>query len=198
MEQRGPKRIGLFGGTFDPVHKGHLSAASSFLDSTLIDSLWILLNPAPPHKPDAEFAPYSCRLAMLRKAFKTNQRIRISDVEANLPKPSYTIQTLQHLTNSFPDFTFYLCIGYDSFATFKSWYQWEQILTLSTLLVVDRPSGGAEPADPKLSDHVIFIEHQPMKVSSSEIRTKIVEGKSIDRLVPPSVIRFIEEKGLYK
>jgi nicotinate-nucleotide adenylyltransferase len=192
------RRIGLFGGTYDPVHNGHISAAESFLNSKLVDSLWILLNPAPPHKSEADFAPYSCRLKMLRKAFNFNQRIKISDVETRLPKPCYTVQTLRYLTESYPDSTFYLCIGYDSFASFQSWYEWEQILKLCTLLVVNRPSGGAEPKNDKLLDNAVFIEHQPMEVSSSEIRTRIAEGKPITRLVPHSVEKFIKEERLYE
>jgi nicotinate-nucleotide adenylyltransferase len=192
------RRIGLFGGTYDPVHNGHISAAESFLNSKLIDSLCILLNPAPPHKPEADFAPYSCRLKMLRKSFNCNQRIKISDVETRLPKPCYTVQTLRYLTENYPGSTFYLCIGYDSFASFQSWYEWEQILKLCTLLVVNRPSGGAEPENRKLSDNAVFIEHQPMEVSSSEIRTRIAEGKPIAQLVPHTVEKFIKKEGLYK
>ncbi len=83
-----PKRAGLFGGTFDPVHNGHIASAKSFLNSKYIDSLWILLNPAPPHKQEENFAPYSDRLQMLREAFKSIPNIKISDVETHRPHPA--------------------------------------------------------------------------------------------------------------
>jgi nicotinate-nucleotide adenylyltransferase len=192
------KRIGLFGGTFDPVHNGHISAAKSFLASDIIDSLWILLNPDPPHKKRDDFAPYTCRFQMLKNAFKSIKNIKISDLETDLPKPLYTVQTIQYLTNACPEAAFYLCIGYDSYADFKSWHQWEQILELARLLVVNRPGNNQIPEDHGLIDHATFVEHQPVQVSSSEIRAKIARGESAKGLTPPSVLSIIKNNDLYK
>jgi nicotinate-nucleotide adenylyltransferase len=198
MEGHRPKRVGLFGGTFDPVHKGHIASAKSFLNSKYIESLWILLNPAPPHKQEENFAPYADRLQMLRGAFRPVQNIKISDIETRLPKPCYTVQTIRYLKDHYPGVKFYLCIGYDSYVEFQEWYQWKQILDYCTLLVADRPDIEPQKEDQKLTNNAIFVEHQSVRASSTVIRENITEGKPIDDMVPESVATFIKENDLYK
>lgn len=190
--------IGLYGGTFDPVHNGHISAVNSFLRSGKIDSLWILLNPAPPHKPDETFVPYSYRLSMLNEAFKSNKEAKISDLETQLPAPTYTVQTVRYLTSKYPRYEFCLCIGYDSYVTFHHWHEWEKILEFCNLLVVRRPDYEGKRPNQKVADHSTFVEHQPVEVSSSEIRDKIEAGENINKLVPQNVLRIIEDHKLYK
>lgn len=194
----GKQRIGLYGGTFNPVHYGHIAATKSFLQSKKIDSLWILLNPDPPHKPNETFAPYSVRLSMLEDIFKSNSKVKVSDVETQLPTPGYTIQTLRYLISKHPVYTFYWCIGFDSFIEFHHWYKWEAILERCELLVVDRPEDGGEQANEKVKAHAEFVSHSPVSVSSSEIRKRIPKGQTIDKLVPPSVLKRIKDQNLYQ
>jgi len=132
------KKIGLFGGTFDPVHNGHVSIARSFMNSGVIDELWILLTPNPPHKKDGKQVQYSSRLAMLNNAF-ADLPVTILTIENDLPKPSYTFQTIRHLKKEHPNYEFYFCMGEDSLAQFDTWKFFKEILEEANLLVAKRP-----------------------------------------------------------
>ncbi|HYW34446.1 MAG TPA: nicotinate (nicotinamide) nucleotide adenylyltransferase [Balneolaceae bacterium] len=196
MEEK-PQRIGVFGGTFNPVHNGHVAIAKSFLNSDYIDALWILLNPSPPHKPDEKFAPYQFRLKMLQEAFQSIEHTLVSDLETRLPQPTYTIQTITYLENSYPEREFFLCIGQDSFYSFQTWHKWREILDHCLLLVANRPDVEKETINKKLFSHSIFIDHEPVQVSSTEIRQRVAQGKPIDHLVPAPVLSFIKKENLY-
>lgn len=189
--------IGLLGGTFDPVHNGHISISSSFLDSGYLKELWILLTPDPPHKLHREFTDFHTRFDMLKAAFRDYPNVRISDLEKNLPKPSYTVQTLSHLVNKNSGEKFYLCMGEDSLAGFKGWYKWRNILSYCKLLVAERPSGHAK-IDPIIEEHALFIPHEPIEISSTEIRKRIKAGNEISRYVPRDVEDIIRKRNLYK
>ena len=133
------KKIGLFGGTFDPVHIGHISIAKAFLGSGQIDDLWVLLTPFPPHKKKLKYVPYELRLKMLQGAFKHIKKASIHTIENELPAPSYTYQSIAYLKDLYPDHTFMLCIGADSLSNFNSWKYHDRILKQVKLLVADRP-----------------------------------------------------------
>lgn len=190
--------IGLLGGSFDPIHNGHLDIAQSFLDSGYLSELWILLTPAPPHKEADGLSDYDQRLEMLNAAFNDHERIRVRDVERQLPRPSYTVQTLAHLTKKYPDQQFYLCIGQDSLADFKQWKDWQQILDYCTLLVAKRPDSHTKDLDPELASNLHFIDHQPIAISSTQVRQAVAEGQDISALVPNAVARIIEQSNLYQ
>lgn len=193
------RAIGIFGGTFDPVHNGHLAIAKSFLESDLIEELWIFLSPYPPHKESESItADYSQRLKMLQAAFKPVKKTTISDLELRLPKPSYTVQTIKYLKKKHPDFNFFLCVGKDSFNTFTTWYRWEEILGSVRLLVADRPVNRPKNLPRKLYERAQFINHEAIAVSSTAIRKRLQDGKPIDDLVPESVTKIIEEENLYQ
>jgi nicotinate-nucleotide adenylyltransferase len=192
------KSIGILGGSFDPVHKGHLSIAESFLNSDLIDELWVLLAPDPPHKTGQMQADFQHRLHMLQAAFSDFDNIKISDLEQHLPKPSYTIQTFRFLKEKYPDYTFYLCIGEDSLRDFKKWKEWQNILNYCDLLVAQRPTVYLEDMVPSLRDHIHFVDHDPIQISSTEVREAVSEGREISTFVPSSVKEIIETEKLYK
>jgi nicotinate-nucleotide adenylyltransferase len=191
------QRIGFFGGTFNPVHNGHISIANAFLESGFIEALWIFLNPAPPHKNNEPFAPYNLRFQMLQAAFDPMDHSIISDLETELPAPSYTIQTLSFLKDSYPETSFYLCMGKDSYLSFKSWYRWRNILKHCRLLVADRPTEEDETIDPELLAYTHFVEHQPVDISSTQVRDRVAGNKSICDLVPAPVAKIIYEEHLY-
>ncbi len=188
---------GLLGGTFDPVHNGHISIAKSFRESKYLNELWILLTPDPPHKSDHPVADFGTRLKMLKAAMSGYDNIQISDIEKKLPKPSYTVQTLSHLTNKYPGKNFYLCMGEDSLAGFKEWHKWQEILRYCKLLVAERPTGHAK-FDSLIEDHAFFISHEPIEISSTEIRRHITAGKDISQFVPGKVEDIIRKYNLYQ
>lgn len=191
------KSIGVFGGTFDPVHNGHISIAKSFLASEYIDELWVLLSPYPPHKEQQEVASYHHRLKMLKAVFDPVKNVIVSDLELRLPEPSYSVQTLSYLTGTYPDYQFYLCVGKDSIYSFTSWHRWQDILDYCELLVADRPISSRKDLPKKLTDRTHFINHDPLAVSSTEVRDKIKQGVSIANLVPPPVLQIIEKENIY-
>ncbi|WP_138429656.1 nicotinate (nicotinamide) nucleotide adenylyltransferase [Fodinibius saliphilus] len=189
--------VGLFGGSFDPVHNGHLSIAQSFLNSEFISSLWVLLTPNPPHKEDQSLTSYELRLEMLKFAFEDWDDVTISDIESKLPIPSYTIQTVQYFSKQFPDKEFYLCIGEDSAHHFKSWYQWRKILQYCDLLVAHRPSDKILKLEPEVARNAHIIDHDPINISSTEIRELIKNEGDISDLVPSRVQDFINKNNPY-
>lgn len=192
------KRIGLLGGSFDPVHNGHLSIVESFLKSVYIDELWILLTPDPPHKTDVAQADYEYRMEMLKTAFCSFKNVIISDLEKNLPKPSYTLQTLEYLSHEYPDSNFHLCIGGDLLDDFKKWKDWDKIIEYCEILVAHRPGIKAVIPDERLSGKVHFIDHEPVEISSTEVRKRIAENDDISELVPNRVKHIIEKYNLYE
>ena len=192
------KRIGLMGGTFDPVHYGHIAIAHSFMKSGYLDELWILLTPDPPHKQNQALSDYEARLELLKRAFSEAEKIKLSSVENSLPRPTYTLQTVRHLKETYPEYRFYLCIGSDSMAKFSSWYRYREILQLVELLVARRPGEKPSTDDAEIAENSTFIGHEPVNISSTEIRERIGRGEAIDELVPHQVEEHILEKALYR
>ncbi|WP_069131786.1 nicotinate (nicotinamide) nucleotide adenylyltransferase [Rhodohalobacter halophilus] len=189
------KRIGLFGGSFDPVHNGHVEAVKSFLNSGFIDEVWILLTPDPPHKSGQVLNRFEHRLEMLKLAFRSLNRVKISQIETELPKPSYTLRTIEHLKNRYPDHLFYLCLGEDSLQTFHQWYKYREIIGECSLIVVDRPGADHSEVAPEILEETIFVEHQPQDISSTEIRSK--PGSRVKRKLPADVQAYIQKNNLY-
>lgn len=192
------KSIGILGGSFDPVHNGHVAIARSFLGSDLIDELWVLLAPDPPHKTGRAQADFQLRLEMLQAVFKDFDEVKVSDLEKQLPQPSYTIQTLEHLESKYPNNTFYLCIGGDSLRDFKNWKDWQKILGHADLLVAQRPSVNTKTINKSIRGHVHFVDHDPIQVSSTIVRHAVADGDDISGLVPSSVKNIIEKEQLYR
>lgn len=193
-----PTQIGLLGGTFDPVHNGHLSIANSFINSGLIDELWVLLTPFPPHKNGNQHASYNDRLNMLKYAFEGVEKVSISTVENELPKPSYTVQTIRYLKKTYPLVNFYYCMGEDSLSQFHTWKYYREILDECELLVAHRPKAQHEDVDSHILEKTRFVDHDPVNISSSQIKEYLKEGKSISELVPDKVTETIDNKQLYR
>ncbi|MCH2448780.1 MAG: nicotinate (nicotinamide) nucleotide adenylyltransferase [Gracilimonas sp.] len=190
-------RVGLFGGTFDPVHNGHVSIAQSFLDSGNIDELWVLLTPYPPHKQEKKTTSYQTRLDMLEAAFAGMEKVKINTIENSLPKPSYSVQTIRYLKKEYPDTTFFYCMGEDSLAKFHTWKFYDEILEECDLLVAQRPGVFHEETQDDILAHTRFVPHTPLDISSSDIRDEAKKGKSIQNMVPEEVALIIENEQLY-
>ena len=165
-------RIGIMGGSFDPPHNGHIAIARSFLESDLIDELWILPAPDPPHKRDQTLSAFSVRYKLAELAFSELKLVRVLAVEDQLPKPSYSVRTVNYLQNAHPQADFYLCIGSDSALQFHRWFRFEQILDMVGLLVAARPGFDIQDLDPRVSAKVTLVNHEPTGESSTEIRER--------------------------
>jgi len=189
------KRIGLFGGSFDPVHHGHIEAVESFLNSGLIDEIWILLTPDPPHKTDQKKTDFEHRYNMLKLAFQESESTKISDIENELPKPSYTLRTIYHLKEKYPEYTFFLCLGEDSLQSFHKWHKYDEILEECSLIAVDRPGSDHSDVDSNILKKTIFVDHKPVDISSTEIR-QTSDSSSLDNL-PDEVQKYIQKNNLY-
>ncbi|MEO1023506.1 MAG: nicotinate (nicotinamide) nucleotide adenylyltransferase [Bacteroidota bacterium] len=192
------KRIGLLGGTFDPVHLGHIAIARSFMLSGIIDELWVLLTPYPPHKLNAQRVPYTLRLQMLAVAFKPYEAVTVSTIENDLPKPSYTVNTIRHFKSKYKDHEYYFCMGEDSLAHFHTWKYYKRILSEARLLVASRPGINRKKVEKNILRRAIFVDHNPLAVSSSGIRQMINEGKNITDCVPEAVHEIIVANNLYR
>jgi nicotinate-nucleotide adenylyltransferase len=189
------KRVGIFGGTFDPVHSGHIEAVNSFLASHLIDEIWVMLTPDPPHKsPNPHRASYEHRLAMLKLAFQGVENVQISTIENELPTPSYSLQTLQYLTGKYPENHFFLCLGEDSVSSFHTWYRYEEILKDFSILAAERPGSDSQKGRPEVLEKTIFVEHKPVDVSSTAVRG---DESGNQNMVPDAVAAYIQEYELY-
>ncbi|MDR9419041.1 nicotinate (nicotinamide) nucleotide adenylyltransferase [Gracilimonas sp.] len=191
-------RVGLFGGTFDPVHNGHTEIAKAFLTSGLIDELWVLLTPYPPHKQKNIAASYDLRLKMLKEAFAGMKKLTISTIENELPKPSFSVQTIRYLKEINPNREFYYCMGEDSLSKFHTWKYYDQILKECDLMVARRPGVTHIGVEKKILQSTHFVDHDPLDISSSQIRECVSNGISIDDLVPENVKHIIEKESLYK
>lgn len=193
-----PKAIGLLGGTFDPVHKGHISIVHSYLDSGYLDKLFLILTPEPPHKENRELTDFRHRKKMLERALGGLENLVISTIEQRLPKPSYTINTIDFFASEYPDAKLYLCMGEDSLLDFKNWYRWEDIVAKCTLLVARRPDTPGKTVAGELEGHVRYIDHEAVNISSSAIRDSIKSGKSVKEMLPDEVISYINKHHLYQ
>lgn len=191
------KSIGLLGGTFDPVHKGHVGIINSFLQSGFLEHLVVLLTPKPPHKNGKEFAGYDHRLQMLKLALKGMAHVEISTIERELPDPSYTVNTINYFREQHPGLKLYLCLGEDSLKEFKSWYHWEEILQKCSLLVARRPDMQDTNIPADLKQYADFVDHEPIDISSTEIRNRLKKGEAVTDKLPADVIAYIQQNNLY-
>ena len=192
------KRVGLFGGMFDPVHNGHISIARSFLNSNKIDELWVLLTPFPPHKEGINHAYYYIRQEMLMTGFAGFQNLEILTIEHELPKPSYSFYTIQYLKEQYPDFDFFCCIGGDNLSKFHTWKFYDKILEEVGLLVTIRPRIDHSSIEKDVLKKTTFVDHEPIEVASSLIKDLVQSGQSINDLVPEAVIEIIDREKLYR
>jgi len=191
-----PKKIGLFFGSFNPVHVGHMIIANYMVEHSDLDMIWMVVSPHNPHKEKKSLAKDHDRLHLVNLAIGDVKGIKASDEEFNLPKPSYTIDTLTFLKEKYPKYDFSLIMGGDNLGTFHKWKNYEKILENHNLYVYSRP--GYELGD--LQDHnkVTILEAPLLSISASYIRKQIKEGKSIQYLVPDKVWAYLEDSNMYK
>lgn len=196
-------RIGLFFGTFNPIHVGHLIMANHMAQHPQIDQVWLVVTPHNPHKEKSSLLADHLRLDMVRDAIYDNPLLKVSDIEFKLNKPNYTISTLTHLKESYPNDEFNLLVGADNLSSFQKWYNWEQILAHHKLYVYPRtPQKGENPSlATALLAHpnIEVVEDVPIiGVSASHIRKRLESGLDCSYLLTEPVLRFVTERGLYQ
>jgi nicotinate-nucleotide adenylyltransferase len=189
-------KVGLFFGSFNPLHTGHMIIANLVLELSSCTEVWFIVTPQNPHKKSKNLLHDFDRLDMVRAAVYDNYHFRAIDVEFNLPKPSYTIHTLTYLAEMHPDKDFRLIIGEDNLASFPRWKNYEEILNGFGLIVYPRPN--AKKSNLLDNEKVTRIEAPEMDISATLIRKLVKSGKSIKYLVPEEVRELIEAKNFYK
>ncbi len=190
------KKIGLFFGSFNPIHVGHLVIANYMVEHTDLDKVWMVVSPQNPLKPKNTLARDYDRLHLVRLAIEDNPDLQVSDIEFSLPKPSYTIDTLTYLKEKYPDKTFVLIMGGDNVGTLHKWKNYEQLLLQYEIYVYKRPNTelGNFATHPKIQ----FFDAPLLDISATYIRDSIRNKKSIRYLVTEKVFDYLETSKMYR
>lgn len=209
------RRVGIFGGTFDPVHIGHLRSALEVTELMGLDELRLLPNARPPHR-DTPQVDAQARLAMVQSAVSAVDCLSVDARELGRDKPSYTIDSLESIRAELGgDDQLFLVLGWDAFCGLPGWHRWEELLQHCHILVLQRPDADVEPPDElrnllaarSQSDptamsgpagHISFVWQTPLAVSATQIRQLLASGKSVRFLVPDAVLAYIEAHDLYR
>lgn len=195
-------KIGLFGGTFDPIHIGHLIIMENVINAMNLDKIYILPNSNPPHKLQNKKTDINIRLKMVREAVKDNHKIEINDYDYRNNSVHYTYQTIDYFKKTYPDDEFYFIIGEDSFLDIKKWKNYEQILK-ENLIVFKRYSEINSSLLSEINEikkynkNIYLIDNIALDISSTLIRSLVKDKKSIKYLVNDKVIEIINRENLY-
>lgn len=190
-------KIGIFSGSFNPIHVGHLILANYIVEYTDIEEVWLLVSPLNPLKSENDLSDKYVRLEMTKLALEEYPKIKASDFEFDLPKPSYTINTLDALKVKYPEHDFTLVIGADNWAIFESWHETDKILENYKLKIYPRLGFRIKIPD-RLKQKVEALDSPIIEVSSTFIREGIEIGKNMRPFLTENVYDYIIEKGLYK
>jgi len=193
-------RIGVYGGSFDPIHQGHLILAEYVREILILNKILFIPAAISPHKTLHQVTPAPLRLKMVELAIADNPHFQFSDIEIKRGGISYTVETIKTLRedHSLQRDQIFLLIGSDNLLDLPKWREPEQLLALCQVVVLPRPGFNIEEAEERFRERVLVLQTPLIEISSKEIRRRVKQGKSIRYLVPPSVERFIREKGLYR
>jgi nicotinate-nucleotide adenylyltransferase len=202
-------KVGLFFGTFNPIHVGHLIIANHMAQLSELDQVWLVVTPHNPHKEKASLLADHLRLDMVRDAIAENTQLKVSDIEFHLPKPNYTISTLTHLSEKYPQHEFSLLIGEDNLRNFHKWFNWEKIIAQHRVFVYPRAedtfnkaavlSGSEQSGILTGHSNLVFVPDVPvLGISSSFIRKQLASAKDCSYLLTPAVQKFIDDRALYQ
>jgi nicotinate-nucleotide adenylyltransferase len=215
------RRVGFFGGTFDPVHRGHLEPARVAMDALGLNGVVFVPAGSPPHKQGDPVTAFSHRLAMLVLATQDEPGFFVSDLEAERPGPTYTVDSVPLLRAEWPAERSFFILGSDSFAQITTWHRWAELVEMIDLVVLHRDStwgdrmaaevpawlaarivrvapGQAIEASMPGAPKVLAIEHPPVPAAATDLRARVRQGQAVGDLVPPSVARYIGKYGLYR
>lgn len=190
-------KVGLFFGSFNPIHIGHMVIANYMLEYTGIKQLWFVVSPQSPFKQKISMLDGYQRIELINRAIGDDYtRFKVSDIEFNLPIPSYTINTLTYLGEKYPSHQFSIIMGEDNLENFKKWKNWEQIIEKYSILVYQRPN--CTKSDLLENKKVKLVDAPLMEISSSFIRNAIKEKKDIRYFLPEKVYSYIDEMNFYQ
>lgn len=190
------KEIGLFFGSFNPIHSGHLILANYMVEYTSMNELWFVVSPQNPFKETSSLLPEIHRLAMVDRAIEGEERFKASNIEFGLPKPSYTTETLAHLVEKHPNYKFSLIMGEDNLTHLHKWKNVGNLIDNHDIYVYPRP--GAKPGKFNNSKNVYLLEAPQVEISASFIRKAIKDKKDISWFLPKGTWKYIDEMRFYK
>jgi len=190
-------QVGLYFGSFNPIHHGHLIIASYLLENTDLDQLWFVVSPQNPLKPSGSLLNEYHRLYLVQAAIEGENRLKASDIEFKLPRPSYTVDTLAYLQEKYPSYQFSIIMGSDSFQNLPKWKNYSWLLQHFPVYVYKRPAHEILPFFPE-AKKIVVLEAPLLPISATHIRKSVKEGKSIRYLVPEAVREEIERNGYYR
>ena len=183
-------RIGIYSGSFNPVHKGHIALADYLVEESVVDEVWLIRSPLNPLKQSSELMSNQVRAEMLALAIEGHRGLSVCNIEDELPLPNYTILTLKTLQKQYPQHEFYLVIGADNWLIFNQWKEWNVILNDFHVIVYPRP-GYPLPNKPSQYSTVLFVEAPQFDISSTQIRQRLQQGKTLSEWVDPKVEQYL-------
>lgn len=193
------KKIGLFFGSFNPIHIGHLILANYITEHSDMDELWLVVSPQNPFKEKKSLLKDTNRLDMVQLAIQNYPKMRASNVEFSLPQPSYTIDTLAHLKEQYPQYSFALIMGEDNLKSLHKWKNAEKLMNDYQIIVYPRVSNGDEEKQHQFQhENISLIQAPVIEISATEIRNMIKQGKNVRPMLPPEVFEYLDGSSLYK
>lgn len=196
-------RIGIYGGSFNPVHNGHIHLALTAVSELELDRLYLVPSKISPHRSSAEYVPEDDRLEMLRRACRVSDRLEVCDYELRSDRVSYTIFTVEEFRRRFPDDELFLLVGSDMLMIFETWNRFADILRECTLAVVSRCEGDIPELERKAEElrrygNIVICRAEAVEVSSTDIRKKIAKNQKYSCYLDKNVVQYIRLKKLYK
>lgn len=196
-------KTGIFGGSFNPVHNGHIYLANTCIEQFGLDRVYLVPSKISPHRSDDEYVPEQDRLEMLKIACRGNSKLVVSSYELNALRVSYSIYTVEHFRRKFPDDTLYLLTGGDMLMSFEKWYRFEDILKNAVVCAVPRNEGERKNLVTKAErlgeyGQILVADVPPLVVSSTEIRKKIEKNENFSCYLDENVVQYIKSRELYR
>ena len=191
-----PKKIGLYFGSFNPIHIGHLILANYLAEHSNLDEIWLVVTPQNPFKDKKSLLDNASRLEMVALSLKEYDKLKPCDIEFHLPQPNYTIDTLIHLEEKYPQHS--LIMGEDNLKSFHKWKNYEVILSRYLIYVYPRLSEGKVLDALQGHEHIVYIKTPIIELSATAIREDIAQGKDVRPMLPAQVWSYIDKWGFYK
>lgn len=192
------KKTGLFFGTFNPIHIGHLIIANHMAEFSDLEEIWLVVTPHNPHKKKKTLLDNNQRLEMVFRACEDYPKLQPSNIEFSLPQPNYTVNTLVHLQEKFPEREFCLIMGEDNLKSLHKWKNYEVIMENHEIYVYPRISGGVIEEEFKDNPKIHQVDAPVIEISATHIRNSIKEGKNMRPLLPEKVWNYLDEMNFYK
>lgn len=188
-------KIGLYFGSFNPIHTGHLIIANHVLNVSVLKQIWFIVSPQNPFKPSNSLLNEYDRLHLVRTAIENDNRMKASDIEFHLPRPSYTVETLAYLREKYPDHEFSIIMGSDGFQNLDKWKNAQVIINNYNIYIYKRPGFAITDT---FGATIELLDAPLLDISATQIRSLVREGKSIRYMVPDSVLEEIQKGGYYR